>query len=103
MTARRQAVIQDYDEEINKLYDLVQESTQSYIPLPEMWNATTTTEFVRSVVQKVLIHTVADEDDIFQHGCDRFVNLMDCALHVTHREPQPPGDLDPQLSSSSSS
>lgn len=76
MTARRQAVINDYDDEINQLYDLVQESTQSSIPPPDTWDAMTTTEFVRSVIQKVLLHTVADEDDIFQYGCDRSVEFV---------------------------
>ncbi|PCH34918.1 NAD(P)-binding protein [Wolfiporia cocos MD-104 SS10] len=69
-TARRHAVISDYAEEINTLYDVVDESTQSSIPSPTHWDIVTATEFVRAVVVKVLGHTVHDDDDLFHHGCD---------------------------------
>ncbi|PCH43993.1 acetyl-CoA synthetase-like protein, partial [Wolfiporia cocos MD-104 SS10] len=57
-TARRQAVINDYEEEINALYDIVEESTQSSIPPPSHWDIVSAIEFVRAVVVKVLGHTV---------------------------------------------
>ncbi|KAJ4476520.1 hypothetical protein C8R41DRAFT_845764 [Lentinula lateritia] len=69
-TARRQAILNDYETEIQKLYDAVEESSQPSIPAPPQWNQTTTKIFIRAVVEKVLAHAVNDEDDIFQHGCD---------------------------------
>ncbi|KAH9841056.1 uncharacterized protein C8Q71DRAFT_436612 [Rhodofomes roseus] len=75
-TARRQAVIDDYAEEIDAAYDRVEESTQSSIPPPSQWDHPTTLEFVRAVINKVLVHNVDDNDNIFQHGCD--------SLQATH-------------------
>ncbi|TFY68318.1 hypothetical protein EVJ58_g1099, partial [Rhodofomes roseus] len=75
-TARRQAVIDDYAEEIDAAYDRVEESTQSSIPPPSQWDRPTTLDFVRAVINKVLVHNVDDNDDIFQHGCD--------SLQATH-------------------
>ncbi|KAG7091816.1 putative NRPS-like protein biosynthetic cluster [Marasmius oreades] len=69
-TARRQAIIRDYDEEISKIYEIVSETTQSEISPPTSWNLGSTTSFVRAVVASVLTHAVKDEDDLFQHGCD---------------------------------
>ncbi|KAL0569048.1 hypothetical protein V5O48_012925, partial [Marasmius crinis-equi] len=69
-TARRQAILNDYAEEISKIYDIVSETTQSKIPPPMSWNLGSTTSFVRAVVTSVLTHAVKDDDDLFQHGCD---------------------------------
>ncbi|KAG7091792.1 putative NRPS-like protein biosynthetic cluster [Marasmius oreades] len=69
-TARRQAILHDYDEEISKIYETVSETTQSEISPPTSWNLGSTTSFVRAVVASVLTHAVKDEDDLFQHGCD---------------------------------
>ncbi|KZT66436.1 hypothetical protein DAEQUDRAFT_739999 [Daedalea quercina L-15889] len=69
-TVRRQAVIDEYSAEINSLYDQVEESTQFSIPPPSHWDVVTATGFVRSVISKVLVHSVGDDDDIFEHGCD---------------------------------
>lgn len=75
-TARRQAVIADYEDEINAVYDKVEESTQSNIPPPAQWDVVSTTDFVRAVVNKVLRQTVNDDDDLFEHGCDRSVQAF---------------------------
>ncbi|KAH9840963.1 uncharacterized protein C8Q71DRAFT_854811 [Rhodofomes roseus] len=69
-TARRQAIIIDYEPEIERLYQAIEESTQSSIAAPRQWDVVTTTDFVRAVVGKVLVHSVQDTDDLFQHGCD---------------------------------
>ncbi|KAH9931804.1 uncharacterized protein B0H18DRAFT_1093226 [Fomitopsis serialis] len=69
-TARRQAVINDHEEEIENLYRVVEETTQSSIPPPEQWDFKTVTDFVRAVVGKVLVRPVKDDDDLFEHGCD---------------------------------
>ena len=70
-TARRQAVINDYEDEINTLYDTVAESTQSSIPTPDVWDLVATTDFVRDVVGKVMRRPVTDDGDLFENGCDR--------------------------------
>lgn len=70
-TARRQAIINDYEDEIDELYTTVDESTQPGITLPSSWAASNALDFIRTVVSNVMKSTLADEDDLFQHGCDR--------------------------------
>ncbi|KAJ6629893.1 hypothetical protein B0H10DRAFT_1775629 [Mycena sp. CBHHK59/15] len=70
MTARRQAIITEYEPEIAEIYDTVEETTQSNIPPPEEWDPEATLDFVRNIVRKVLVGSVQDNDDIFQYGCD---------------------------------
>ncbi|EIN05406.1 acetyl-CoA synthetase-like protein [Punctularia strigosozonata HHB-11173 SS5] len=69
-TARRHAIIKDYEPEIEALYKSVEESAQGDIPLPAEWNATTAKEFVRKMVQGVLEQELNDDDDFFEYGCD---------------------------------
>ncbi|KAG7447913.1 acetyl-CoA synthetase-like protein [Guyanagaster necrorhizus] len=69
-TARRQAILNDYIEEISDLYQSVEDSTQANISLPFEWNAKSTKSFIRTVVLQVLSHSILDDDDLFQHGCD---------------------------------
>ncbi|GJE93533.1 acetyl-CoA synthetase-like protein [Phanerochaete sordida] len=69
-TARRQAVIDDYEPEIDAAYAAVEESTQPDLPPPPTWDFTHTLRFVRVVVNRVLKNPVSDTDDIFQKGCD---------------------------------
>ncbi|KAH9934343.1 uncharacterized protein B0H18DRAFT_870080 [Fomitopsis serialis] len=75
-TARRRAIIDDYADDIDTLYDNLEKTTQSGIPPPSHWDVLTTLEFVRAVVNEVLVHNVEDNDDIFQYGCD--------SLQATH-------------------
>ena len=70
-TARRQAIIAEYDDDIETLYQSVQTSSQADIPVPPSWSAGNATEFVRAVVRSVMKHQITDGDDLFQHGCDR--------------------------------
>ncbi|KAF8993889.1 hypothetical protein BDQ17DRAFT_1431390 [Cyathus striatus] len=69
-TARRQAMISDYDEEIDALYETVKISSQPDIPHPTTWEIASITDFVRSVVQKVMMSKVKDSESIFDYGCD---------------------------------
>ncbi|KAF7352571.1 Acetyl-CoA synthetase-like protein [Mycena venus] len=69
-TARRQAIILDYEDEIADLYDAVEETTRSGISPPAQWDPTSTPTFVRNVVHKVLVNDVEDDADLFRHGCD---------------------------------
>ncbi|PBK97000.1 acetyl-CoA synthetase-like protein [Armillaria gallica] len=69
-TARRQVILEDYSEEISDLYKSVEESTQTGISLPLEWDPESTKDFVRTIVLQVLSHSILDDDDLFQHGCD---------------------------------
>ena len=70
-TVRRQAVVSDYADEIDSVYAVVQKSTQPHISLPEEWAQANVLKFVQTVVFEVLKRAVGDQDDIFEHGCDR--------------------------------
>lgn len=71
MTARRQAILRDYDKEINALYDVVEQSSQVDAPIPSEWTMSQSLDHMRHIVHKVMAQKVADSVDIFQHGCDR--------------------------------
>lgn len=70
MTARRQAILNDYDNEINALYDLIEQTSQVNISPPSEWTPSQSLNYVRRIVHKVMTQKVADGIDIFQHGCD---------------------------------
>ena len=70
-TARRPAIIDDYEPDIEALYKRVEETTQSYLPPPALWTFVNTLDFIRSVVHHVMTYPVSDAGDIFQSGCDR--------------------------------
>ena len=72
LTPRRQAVIAQYEPEIDALYEAVDETTQAVKHFPNEWTEVTSLEFARNLVGSVLKHPVKDDDDIFQHSCDRF-------------------------------
>lgn len=70
-TARRQAVIADYENEIDELYAAVQETTQPHISVPTTWTHSSTLNFVRNNVAEVMKREIPDDDDFFESGCDR--------------------------------
>ncbi len=75
-TVRRQAVISDYEPEIEALFAAVKETAQTEIRPPERWTDEETLIFVREVVKNVLKKRLKDTDDIFLHGGDRYVEHM---------------------------
>lgn len=75
-TPRRLPTLLAYEEEINNLYLIVNESTQPNIPPPVEWDFLGIADFVRETVYKVLGREVGDKDDLFQHGCDRLAHLF---------------------------
>ncbi|KAI9464124.1 acetyl-CoA synthetase-like protein [Lactarius psammicola] len=70
MTARRQAILKEYDNEINALYDVVEQTSQVDIPPPSEWTPSQSLDYMRRIVHKVMTQKVADSIDVFQHGCD---------------------------------
>ena len=72
LTARRQAVIAEYESEIDALYDAVDKTAQAVKCFPNEWTEESSFEFARNLIGSVLKVSVKDDDDIFQHSCDRF-------------------------------
>ncbi|OBZ74338.1 4-chlorobenzoate--CoA ligase [Grifola frondosa] len=69
-TPRRQMVIDTYKSEIDTLYNVVEHSAQTDIPIPTSWTTDDLLEFVRNVVRRVMMTDLPDNVDIFQYGCD---------------------------------
>jgi hypothetical protein len=74
VTARRQAIINDYETEIDALYSCVVEASQLETTVPDEWTSTKTANFVRKTVLQILRREVPNDANILQHGCDRFVS-----------------------------
>lgn len=70
-TPRRQAIINDYEPEIDTLYEVVEESAQADLRIPDIWDVLSLTPYVRAVVSRVLRRNLNDMDDVFLKGCDR--------------------------------
>jgi hypothetical protein len=70
MTVRRKAVITDYESEIAALYETVDDIATLNIPPLLDWEADSILDFVRNTVHSVVASDLADDDDIFHHGCD---------------------------------
>lgn len=98
-TARRQAIIQDYEPEIEALYAEVETSAQTDIEVPTTWGLSECLDYVRRVVQGVMEREVSDEDDIFQSGCDRHAScsLLVCRHPTDLNTFQSASYLDPEL------
>ena len=65
----------DPEAEIDALYKRVEESAQVDVSPPDAWDEEGTRGFVRDVVSEVMrAPNIADDEDLFQQGCDR------CAL-----------------------
>ena len=85
MTARRQAVIAEYEPEIDALYDAVDETAQAVKYFPKEWTEQSSLEFARNIIDNVLKVTVRDDDDIFQHSCDRSAPSMFDSVSTTNQ------------------
>ncbi|KAL4257534.1 Adenylate-forming Reductase [Pleurotus pulmonarius] len=69
-TPRRHIILADYANEIDAAYAHLEESSGEDIPLSHLSSKTESLYFVRTVVTKVMRRTPADDDDLFQNGCD---------------------------------
>ena len=73
-TVRRQAIIKEYEAEIDAAYAAVEESSQDDIAVPADWSIPNVTDFVREVVIRTMkrsISAVSDSADLFEMGLDR--------------------------------
>jgi hypothetical protein len=68
---RRSATLDSYEAEIEAVYKAVVEAAQEEIVVPLDWSTEDTLRFVRQVVSGVMKAKISDDDDLFQHGCDR--------------------------------
>ena len=73
---RRKWVLQDYQKDIDAAYIAVEESAQSDVTEPAVWDTHSTREFLHTVVEKVLHKSIPDDADFFRSGCDRYVSLL---------------------------
>ena len=72
-TARRKAIINDYESEIDQLYDEVDRLAETDVTVIEDWSHNAILQFVRKIVSEILEKVLGDGDEFFQHGCDRSV------------------------------
>ncbi|KAH7886572.1 acetyl-CoA synthetase-like protein [Phlebopus sp. FC_14] len=69
-TLKRHQILADYESEINDLYRVVEENCQQDVDAPTSWSIESSTEFVRTVFQRVLGSGVGDDQNILELGCD---------------------------------
>lgn len=72
-TPRRHVVLEAYADEIEAVYEAVEQSSQAHLQPPSEFTQETTLPFIRQVLTEIMPRVPGDDDDIFQHGCDRCV------------------------------
>ena len=72
-TARRQAILSDYADEIERGYKAIEEPSVTEIPIPTSYSMPECLVFVRKTTSEVFSTQLGDNDDFFQHGCNRYV------------------------------
>ncbi|KLO18919.1 acetyl-CoA synthetase-like protein [Schizopora paradoxa] len=68
---RRHVSVALYNDEIEAVYKAVEESSLVDISAPKSWELQEATEFIRSVVARVMKNIISDDADLFEQGCDR--------------------------------
>ena len=69
---RRAPNLKRYLGEIEAIYAEVEQSAQSDVVSPVMWDWIGTRHFVKMVVERVMQRAIADDADLFRSGCDRY-------------------------------
>jgi hypothetical protein len=82
---KRPIILQDYEKEIEELYAAAEEQLE-LVP-PTDWTLPNSLKFVRAAVFNVLKQTIADNQDIFEAGCDRsgYIWLNETFLNIPYR------------------
>lgn len=70
----RKASLADYESEIDATYRAVAESAEKGVAGPTEWSPDSVHDFVKQVVFKIMEQELADDDDIFVHGGDRYIH-----------------------------
>lgn len=60
-----------YEQEISDAYDAFDRAAESEFTPPATWGPSDTLAFVRRVVRSTVPEIPADDDDLFNYGCDR--------------------------------
>ena len=79
LTPRRGIILKDYAQEIDAVYQAVEDSSSINVPIPPGssteggWTLDESLGFIRDVIHLIMkgAGTMEDEDDIFVFGCDR--------------------------------
>ncbi|KAJ7500861.1 hypothetical protein B0H11DRAFT_1800191 [Mycena galericulata] len=69
-TPRRAQVLHTYQDEIREIYAVSEQSAQTHLAAPDNFDFLSSLDFVKRVVEEVMHELPADDDDLFQHGCD---------------------------------
>ncbi len=72
-TPRRTAILEAYEEEIETLYQNLDQMLPTDVVIPREWSLKNTTTLIRDIVRVILERDIADNDDIFVAGGDRYV------------------------------
>ncbi|KAJ7618755.1 male sterility protein-domain-containing protein [Roridomyces roridus] len=75
-TPIRAKTLQLYEAEIESIYAASEQSAQTHLNVPRIFDLSSSTEFVRLVVGGVVKIVPADDEDLFQRGCDRQVPIL---------------------------
>jgi hypothetical protein len=59
-----------YEQEIDAIYETVQNAASSTVRAPESFNSDSTLRYVRATVSEVMDKTVEFDKDLFEQGCD---------------------------------
>ena len=68
---RRGIILDDYKNEIEALYEEVENSARSDVVPPATWDLDSTLTFVRAVVESTIRRRIPDDADVFRNGGDR--------------------------------
>ncbi|KAK0472170.1 NRPS-like enzyme [Armillaria novae-zelandiae] len=69
-TPRRNTILEAYKEEIEMLYENLDQMLPANVVIPPQWSLKDTTTLIRDIVQVVLERDIGDTDDIFIAGGD---------------------------------
>ncbi|SJK99273.1 uncharacterized protein ARMOST_02564 [Armillaria ostoyae] len=69
-TPRRAAILEAYEEEIETLYQNLDQMLPTDVVIPREWSLKSTTTLIREIVRVILERDIADTDDIFVAGGD---------------------------------
>jgi hypothetical protein len=68
---QRTVVIEQYSQEIDEVYEALEENSSLDIHLPDSWDKRDIRRFVDELLSTTLDVTVGSKDDIFHAGCSR--------------------------------
>ncbi len=71
---RRGAIIDRYHDEIEGIYNAVDDISRTESTPPDVWDLKNITVFVRGIIHDVLSPSVGDDINIFDAGGDRYIS-----------------------------